>query len=90
MKQLMNWTAMVAFAVLLVSAGSAGAVMIKADVEGKVMTYEKGKSIEVEVGAEKKMFKIDDKTEVKGEVEVGKMIKLSEKEGVALKIEVKE
>ncbi len=90
MKQLLNWSAVMAFAVLLVAAGSAGAVMIKNDVEGKVMAYEKGKCVEVEVGAEKKSFKIDDKTEVKGEIEVGKTVKLSEKDGVALKIEVKE
>jgi hypothetical protein len=90
MKQLMGYAAVAAFALLLVGAGSVSALTLKDDVEGKVVSFEKGKSIEIEVGAEKKTFTVDDTTEIKGEVAVGKAVKVHAKEGAAVKIEVKE
>jgi hypothetical protein len=84
------WLAVAAFAVLLVAGGAVSALAVRDEVEGKVLTFEKGKSIELQVGDAKKEFKVDDKTEVKGEVAVGKTVKVEVKEGVAVKIEVKE
>ena len=90
MRQL-SWVAVAAFAALLVAGGAVSAMTVRDEVEGKVVAFEKGKSIEIEVGAEKKTtLKIDDKTEVKGEVAVGKGVKVTAKDGVAVKIEVKE
>ena len=90
MRQL-SWVAAAAFAVLLVAGGAAAAKTFRDEVEGKVVAFEKGKSIEVEVGADnKKTLKIDDKTEIKGEVAVGKAVKVTCSEGTASKIEVKE
>ena len=90
MRQL-SWVAVAAFAALLVAGGAVSAMTVRDEVEGKVVAFEKGMSIEIEVGAEKKTtLKIDDKTEVKGEVAVGKGVKVTAKDGVAVKIEVKE
>lgn len=89
MKHFLGYAAVAAFAFLLVAGGAASALTL-GDVEGKVVAYEKGKSIEVEVGAEKKTFTVAEDTEVKGDVAVGKTVKVSAKEGKATKIEVKE
>jgi hypothetical protein len=90
MKQLLGYAAVAAFA-LLVIGGSAGALVLSDDpIEGKVAAFEKGKSLELEVGAEKKKYTVDDKTEIKGEIAVGKAVKVWVKEGAAVKIEVKE
>ena len=89
MKQL-SWVAVAAFAALLVVGGSASALVVKDECEGKVVAFEKGKMIEVEVKGEKKSIKLDDKTEMKGEVAVGKNVKVTAKEGVATMVEVKE
>lgn len=90
MRQL-SWVAVAAFAVLLVAGGAVSAMTVRDEVEGKVLAFEKDKSIEIEVGADKKTtLKIDDKTEIKGEIAVGKGVKVTEKDGVAVKIEVKE
>ncbi len=90
MRQL-SWVAAAAFAVLLVAGGAVSALAVRDEVEGKVVAFEKDKSIEIEVGVDKKTtLKIDDKTEVKGEVAVGKGVKVTAKDGVAVKIEVKE
>ena len=90
MKQLLGYAAAAAFA-LLVIGGSAGALALLDDpIEGKVTAFEKGKSIEIEAGAEKKKYTVDDKTEIKGEVAEGKAVKVWVKDGVAVKIEVKE
>lgn len=91
MKQLLSYAAMAAFALLLVGgAASALALVDDKPIEGKVAAFEKGKSLELEVGAEKKKYSVDDKTEIKGEVAVGKAVKVWVKEGAAIKIEVKE
>jgi hypothetical protein len=90
MKHLLSTAAVAAFAFLLVAGGAAGALALADEVEGKVVSFEKGKSIELEVGAEKKKFAVNDETEIKGEIEAGKQVKVSAKDGVATKIEVKE
>jgi hypothetical protein len=82
--------AVAAFAVLLVAGGAASALVAADALEGKVVAFEKGKSIEIEVGAEKKTLVVDEKTEIKGDVAVGKAVKVEVKEGHAVKIEVKE
>jgi hypothetical protein len=84
------WAAVAVFALLLVTGGAVSALAVRDEVEGKVLTFEKGKSIEIQVGDAKKEFKVDDKTEVKGEVAVGKTVKVTVSEGTATKIEVKE
>ena len=89
MKHLLGYAAVAAFAFLLLAGGASSALTVN-EVEGKVTAFEKGKSIEVEVGAEKKKFTIAEDTEIKGDVAVGKTVKVSEKEGKATKIEVKE
>lgn len=89
MKQL-AWVAVAAFAALLVVGGSASALVVGDECEGKVVAFEKGKMIEVEVKGEKKAIKLDDKTEMKGEVAVGKNVHVWAKDGVATKVEVKE
>lgn len=89
MKHFLGYAAVAAFAFLLLAGGAASALTVD-EVEGKVVAFEKGKSIEVEVGAEKKKFTIGDDTEVKGDVEVGKTVKVSDQDGKATKIEVKE
>ncbi len=85
-----GWFAVAAFAFLLVAGGAVSALAVRDEVEGKVLAFEKGKSIEVQVGDDKKEFKINDDTEIKGDVEVGKTVKLTVNEGAASKIEVTE
>ena len=89
MKQL-SWVAVAAFAALLVVGGSVSALALSDECEGKVVAFEKGKMIEVEVKGEKKAIKLDDKTAMKGEVAVGKTVKVTAKDGVATAVEVKE
>ena len=91
MKHLMGYAALAAFALLLVAGGTVSALALQDEpIQGKVATFEKGKSLELEVGAEKKKYTVDDKTEIKGEIAVGKAVKVWVKEGAAIKIEVKE
>ena len=91
MRQL-SWVAVAAFAALLVAGGAVSAMTVRDEVEGKVVAFEKDKSVEIlPTGADKKTsLKIDDKTEIKGELAVGKSVKVTAKDGVAVKIEVKE
>lgn len=90
MKQLLGYAALAAFALLMVGGSAAALALADEPIEGKVAAFEKGKSIELEVGAEKKSYTVDDKTEIKGEVAKDKAVKVWVKEGRAVKIEVKE
>ena len=56
---------------------------------GKVAAYEAGKHISVEVGKEKKDFKITADTKVEGEVAVGKDVQVWAKDGAATRIAAK-
>jgi hypothetical protein len=84
-----SWLAVFALAVLLVGGGAVAAAAVKDDCcEGKVVSYEKAKCLQLEVGADKKDIKLDGKTEIVGEVAPGAKVKVTCKDGVAVKVEV--
>jgi hypothetical protein len=85
MAQLRVGQVLAVFAALLV-VGAPVLALDDAAVEGKVVAYEKGKSIEIQVGEEKKTFTCNESTVVEGEVAVGKKVAVSAKDGVATKI----
>jgi len=90
MKQLLGYAAVAAFALLVIGGSASALALVDDPIEGKIVSFEKGKSVVIEVGAEKKTFTVDDKTEIKGELAEGKAVKVWAKEGAAKKIEVKE
>ena len=74
-----------AFALLLV----VGAPVLAQDekaVEGKVVSFEKDKSLVVQVGDDKMEFSVNEETVIEGEVAEGKTVSVTAKEGKATKI----
>ena len=74
-----------AFALLLV-AGAPALALDEKSCEGKVVSFEKDKSIVVEVGEDKKTFTVTAETVVEGDVAAGKTVTVTAKDGKATKI----
>ena len=75
-----------AFSVLLVVGAPLAALTIKEEISGKVTSYEKGKTITVESGGAQRTIRINEKTVVEGDVAVGKAVKVTHEDGVAVRI----
>lgn len=78
----------VLMAVALV-AGPAFALAAEEKVTGKVTAYEAGKSVTVESDGAQKAFTINEETKIEGDLAVGKTVEVTAKDGVAVKIVVK-
>jgi hypothetical protein len=81
--------AVLAFALVLVSAPLMAIADDDPTATGKVTAYEAGKTISVQVGDATKSYKLNDETKIEGDLSVGKEVQVWVKDGVVTKIVVK-
>lgn len=77
------------FMAVALVAGPAFALAAEEKVTGKVTAYEAGKSVTVESDGAQKAFTINEETKIEGDLAVGKTVEVTAKDGVAVKIVVK-